>query len=812
MIWFFAYLGLILLLTYHRASLSVAIIAYVVVFSWFSYFSSISSYLIVSLWIINIIVFLLFAPPIRRQLMSRYFLSIYQKVKPKLSSTEEQALAAGTIAWAGELFSGAPNWHSLLKKEPATLTEEEKTFLDGPVAQLCERLNDWDITQNRLDLPEEVWQFIKEQGFFGLIIPKRYGGKGFSATAHSAVITKIASCGNTAATTVAVPNSLGPAELLLHYGTEEQRNYYLPRLASGEEIPCFALTAPEAGSDAGAITDNGVICEGEFEGKKTIGIRLNFNKRYITLAPVATVIGLAFKLYDPEKLIGNKTELGITCALIPRHTSGISIGRRHFPLNSAFQNGPIQGKDVFIPIDWIIGGVKMAGKGWQMLIECLSVGRGITLPSMAVGGAKAAVLTSGVYCRIRKQFGLSIGKFEGVQEALARIIGNTYIMDALRLFSVATIDEGEKPAVLTAIAKYHATSRGRIIINDAMDIHGGKGICLGPNNYLGRNYEATPISITVEGANILTRSMIIFGQGAIRCHPYILPELHAAVNDDKRQSLKAFDRAVWGHIGFIISNLVRCLLLGLTGSAIVLTPKGKAVRKYWQYLTRYSSILAFLSDMAMMVMGANLKRKEAISARLGDMLSMLCLGSVVLKRFYENNCSEDELPLIHWACQDILYTAQQQVDGILRNFPSRVLSAIMRFIIFPLGRRMTPPSDKLQKVLADLAQSPNAVRSRLAEGVFYGQASDRGNIIGKMEEILAQVIACEPIDKVIAKAKHDHVIKGHDFDELVTDALAKQVIDEQQAKEIRSAHEARLSIIAVDDFDPKDLTGSRLES
>jgi acyl-CoA dehydrogenase len=793
----------IAILFYNRASLTVfavAIFLALVILSVLSPFSSITK---IVLWIIAFIIFIpLLIIQLRQKLLSYHLLKYFRQVMPKMSKTEKQAIAAGTVVWEGELFGGMPDWKKFLQRPAAKLSAEEQAFLSGPVETLCQMIDDWDITHNRADMPPEMWQFIKEEGFFGMIIPKQYGGKEFSATAHSEVIMKVGSCSISVASTIAVPNSLGPAELLLHYGTTEQKDYYLPRLAKSEEIPCFALTGPEAGSDASAIPDSGIVCRSLYEGKETLCIRLNFNKRYITLAPIATVIGLAFKLYDPEHLLGAKEDIGITCALIPRTTPGITIGRRHFPLNMAFLNGPIQGKDVLIPVDYIIGGIKMAGQGWRMLVECLSVGRGITLPSMATGGTKVAALSSGAYSRIRKQFSVSIGKFEGIEEVLARIAGNAYILDAIRHFTVAAIDNGEKPAVLTAISKYHTTTRSRAAAADAMDIHGGKGICLGPRNYLGRGYQGIPISITVEGANILTRSLIIFGQGAIRCHPYILAEINAATEKDEPQALIKFDKAIFAHMGFMLSNVFRSLLLGLTAGYIAQAPGGEA-RRYYQQLSRYSSSFALLADVSFATIGGDLKRKEKISARLGDILSMMILCSSVLKRFHEQGEPTEDRGLVHYTCQELLYGIQQQIDGVLKNFPNRCVATLLQILIFPIGHCLNPPKDELSHRLASSLITPNDMRTRLCAGIYLGTTGV--NPIGRMEKILEKMIAAEPIEMKIENAKRKHEIRGHNFVELIDAAIAAKIISEEEGRQMHEAHAACMEVIAVDDFDIKDL-------
>ncbi len=574
-------------------------------------------------------------PSLRRKLISDGVLSAFRKVMPPMSQTEREALEAGSVWWDGELFSGRPAWDRLLAVPGPKLTPEEQRFLDNEVSELCEMITDWETTQVHRDLPPHVWQFIKDKGFLGMIIPREYGGLGFSAFAHSQIINKLSTRSGTVSVSVLVPNSLGPGELLLHYGTDQQKRHYLPRLAKGLEIPCFALTNPNAGSDAASIPDFGVVCWGEHEGKRTLGLTVTWDKRYITLGPVASLLGLAFRAYDPDHLVGDKDEIGITCALVPTTHPGVDIGRRHMPLNCVFQNGPTWGKDVFIPMDWVIGGQPMLGRGWRMLMECLAAGRGISLPSSNTGMAKLAVRGTGGYARVRSQFKMPIGRFEGIEEALARMGGNLYMMDSTRILTAMAIDLGEKPAVISGIAKLHITERNREIINDAMDIAGGKGICMGPSNFLGAAYMQMPVSITVEGANILTRSLIVFGQGAIRCHPYVLKEMQATTEPDRAKACVAFDAALFGHIGFTVSNMARALVMGLTGSHFVRVPANVApeTRRYYQQLTRFSAVLAFLADVSMGSLGGALKRKEKLSARLGDVLSLLYLCSATLKRY-----------------------------------------------------------------------------------------------------------------------------------------------------------------------------------
>jgi acyl-CoA dehydrogenase len=746
--------------------------------------------------------------PLRLRLVTRPFLRSYRRLLPSMSATEREALDAGTVWWDGELFTGGPDWQKLMSAKAPTLTEAEQAFLDGPCEDLCAMLDDWDITHVRADLPPEVWSFIKSNGFFAMIIPKRYGGLEFSAYAHSCVLVKIASRSGTASSTIAVPNSLGPAELLLHYGTDAQKNHFLPRLARGEEVPCFALTGPRAGSDAASIPDTGVICKGRWQGADIIGIKLNFSKRYITLAPVATVVGLAFRLFDPERLMGDVEDLGITCALIPRDTPGVSIGRRHFPLNVAFQNGPIQGVDVFAPIDAIIGGFAMAGQGWRMLVEQLSVGRCISLPSNATGGAQAAVYASAAYARIRRQFNMPIGRFEGVEQVLARMAARTYIMDAARSVTAGAIDGGEKPSVPSAMLKYHSTEFGRMIANDAMDVHGGKGICLGPNNYLGRGYQIVPVAITVEGANILTRSLIIFGQGAVRCHPFVLREMNAARNPDHVAGALEFDRALMGHVGFAISNAARSAILGLTLARFTRVPQTGATARYFQHVNRYSASFALATDVAMLALGGYLKKKETLSARLGDVLSAMYLASMVLKHHENQGRLPEDLPLVEWACRSLLYQAQEQLHLFLRNFPNRPLAALMRLLIFPRGLTYFPPSDRLGRDIADLIMHPTAARERLSRDIYKTQESH--NPAGMLQEALILSTMAESLEKRI---RVDGIKTGRigalDLPGQISEALHAGILSEAEAAVLRD-YDAKVSkLLAVDDFAPQELGAGR---
>ena len=802
--WAVLFLGITLILAYRRASLALSccvlgalLLAYLALAAAPLWWKAVICLPYGLLLLLNI-------RALRLRFVTRPFLRSYRRLLPSMSATEREALDAGTVWWDGELFTGGPDWGKLMSAKVPVLTAAEQAFLDGPCEDLCAMLDDWDITHRRADLSPEVWSFIKSRGFFGMIIPRRYGGLEFSAYAHSCVLIKIASRSGTASSTIAVPNSLGPAELLLHYGTDAQKNHYLPRLARGEEVPCFALTGPRAGSDAASIPDTGVICKGQWQGAEIVGIRLNFSKRYITLAPVATVVGLAFRLFDPDKLMGDKTDLGITCALIPRETPGVAIGRRHFPLNVPFQNGPIQGRDVFVPIDAIIGGFQMAGQGWRMLVEQLSVGRCISLPSSAAGAAQAAVYASAAYARIRRQFNMPIGRFEGIEQVLARMAARTYIMDAARSVTAGAIDGGEKPSVPSAMLKYHSTELGRMVANDAMDVHGGKGICLGPNNYLGRGYQIVPVAITVEGANILTRSLIIFGQGAVRCHPFVLREMNAARNPDREAGVADFDRALMGHIGFAISNAARSLIMALTLARFTKAPQVGATRRYFQHINRYSASFALATDIAMLALGGYLKKKESLSARLGDVLSMMYLASMVLKHHENQGREAADLPLVEWACRSLLYQAQEQLHLFLRNFPNRPLAAVMRLLIFPRGLTYFAPSDAQGRRIVELIMNPTESRERLSRHIYKTQAAN--NPLGLLQEALILATMAESLEKRI---RVDGVKTGRvtalDLPGQITQAAAQGILNEAEAAVLRD-YDAKVShLISVDDFAPHEL-------
>ena len=749
-------------------------------------------------------------PALRRPLLTRRLLVQFRRVLPSMSRTEREALEAGGTWWDAELFSGRPRWQRLLDLPPAHLSGDEQAFLDGPVDQLCRLLDDWRITHRDRGLPPEAWALIRRERLFGLVIPKTYGGLGFSHYAHSQAVMRLASRSIAAAVTVMVPNSLGPAELLLRYGTEAQRLRYLPRLAAGEEIPCFALTGPQAGSDAAATPDVGVVCNGTFEGCTVLGIRLDFEKRYITLAPIATLIGLAFRLRDPDRLLGEDPEPGITLALIPARTPGIEQGRRHLPLDIPFHNGPLSGRGVFIPLEWVIGGREGVGRGWTMLMECLAEGRGISLPALATGAGKLAARYTGAYARIRRQFGRSIGDFEGVEAPLARIAGRTYQMDSARRVFLAALQAGERPAVLSAVLKYHLTERYRQVVNDAMDIQGGSGICLGPSNLLGRVYQAIPIAITVEGANILTRSLIVFGQGALRCHPHVLDELAAAQEPDPAQALARFDRALLAHAGYMVRNLGRSLVLGLTRGRAARNPIAGETGIYARRLDWMASAFALNADLAMMTMGGSLKRRERASARLGDVLSLLFLGSAALKHYEDQGRPAGDLPLVRWALEDHLLGIQGAFVELWRSLPNPLLARVLRRLVFPLGLPFRGPSDELEHRVARLIQEPGGSRDRLTEGIY--RTRDPAEAAGRLELALESVTRAAGVERVLKDAAARGLVSGVHSPEALRQAQEAGILRADEALAIQRAEHWRDSAISVDSFADPSPVARALES
>lgn len=761
------------------------------------------------LWIAVIAALVFGVKPVREQLVSRHLMKIAKKAMPKMGDTERIALEAGTVWFDGDLFSGTPNFKKLLDTKFTKLTKEEQAFLDGPTEELCAMLDDWQIAQER-DLPKPVWDFIKKHKFLGMIIPKKHGGLGFGALAHSEVISRISSRSITAGVTVMVPNSLGPGELLTHYGTDAQKKHYLPRLATGDEIPCFALTEPHAGSDAAGMRSEGIVEEGNFEGKKTLGIRLNFNKRYITLAPIATVMGLAFKLYDPEKKIDGETQdWGITCALIPTSHKGITIGQRHDPMGVPFMNGPIHGKEVFIPLDWIIGGKDYAGQGWKMLMEQLSAGRGISLPSLSVSGTELAARTIGAYGNVREQFGISIGQMEGVREPAARIAAHAYFMNAVRRMTCAAVDAGEKPSVASAIAKAYLTEGMRACVNDAMDIQGGAAICRGPKNIFARGYDAIPVGITVEGSNTLTRSMIIFGQGAIRCHKHMQNLVISLTEND----VKKFDTALFGWLNDMAKHKVRSFFYGLSGGVFITPPKGlkKAEKKYaadYKRLTHLSTNFAFLADVALLTLGGGLKSKEHLSGRFADALSWQFICASALKRFRDDGCPKAHEPLLEWTLQHGIKQIEEALHGIVRNFPNRAVGLAAHAVVFPTGRRFEWPSDKLTaKVATALFDPTSTVRDDLTTEIFVPSANEPS--LGMLEAAYKAITEAAEARKKVDRARRKGLIQKGTVIAMAEQAFAAKILTKAEFKKIEQAESLRDQAVQVDYFDPKTYKNMR---
>lgn len=736
---------------------------------------------------------------LRQKWVSDPAFKMFKKVLPPLSSTEKEAMEAGSVWWDGELFSGRPDFNKLHQYPKPTLTSEEQAFMNNELETLLAMLDDHKIVKEDRDLPAEVWEYLRKERFFSLIISKEYGGRQFSSLANSTIVSRIATRSISAAVSVMVPNSLGPGELLSHYGTQEQKDYWLPRLADGTDIPCFALTGPEAGSDAGGIPDDGIVCYGKHEGKEVLGVRLNWNKRYITLAPVATVLGLAFKMYDPDGLMGDKKELGITCALIPANHKGVEIGERHDPLGLAFMNGPTRGKDVFIPMEWLIGGQDYAGKGWRMLVECLSAGRGISLPALGAAMGHLTARTTGAYAYVRKQFGMSIGKFEGVAEALGRIGGLTYLLEASRTLTTTSLDLKEKPGIVTAIAKYHMTEIARKILDDSMDIHSGRAIQDGPMNYLAAPYLGIPVAITVEGANILTRNLMIFGQGATRCHPYVLKEMEAAANPDEKQGAKEFDDLLFKHIGHAMKNTFGAFGAALTGSRFIKANMSGPTQKYYKEMTRLSRALAVSADIAMATLGGDLKRKEMISARLGDVLAYLYLASAALKKYEDEGRQQQDLDYVHYAVQHCLYHAAQSLNEAFTNYPQKAVGRLLKGLVFPLGNHYQKPSDNLTVKLAESLMTPGAHRDRLTHLCYIGK--DENDSVGLMENAFLAMYGVRGLErKLMRAAKEGKVARKGLLKDRLAQALEADVLSQEEVDQILAADQLRYKAIQVDHF------------
>ncbi len=800
--WFLLSITTIVVVAYRSIPLRESTIILGVLLILYTIIGDAGGFYLILLWIAFGLLVSLNIPEIRQNYYSARILKIYKALLPKISKTEQEAIEAGNVWWDAELFTGNPNWEVLRSNPKPKLSEKEQAFLDGPVNKVCEMIDEWQVIHKDYDLPEEVYDFIKKEGFLSLIIPEEYGGLEFSPLGVASVMAKIGSRSPTLSGMVGVPNSLGPAELLMHYGTESQRKEYLPKLASGELIPCFALTGPYAGSDATSIPDTGVVCKGVFEGEEIVGIKLNFNKRYITLAPISTLIGLAFKLSDPDHLIGETTDYGITCALLPSNLEGLESGRRHIPIGTPFLNGPIIGNDVFIPLDFIIGGVEQAGGGWKMLVDCLSAGRAISLPSGAMSGAKSAVAVSGPYARVREQFGMPIAEFEGILEPLGRIAGRAYIINSSLTTTAMAIGAGEKPSVISAIMKYHTTELARLIGIDAMDIHGGKAVMLGPKNYLSTAHEAAPIGITVEGANIMTRNLIIFGQGAFRCHPFVLKEMEAVNLEDEKEAIEQFDIHFFNHIGYTLTNAASSFVRGITDK-FTDSPVLDETAIYYRAINRFSAAFALLTDVSMLVIGGSLKRKETISARLGDVLSALYLASTSLKYYEDTGDKESELPLVDWTQKTLINDAQEKIDQVLSNFPNKFASLLMRLIIFPLGKNFPEPTVEETLKIGRLISRKTKTRENLIKGIYL--QDEATNHYSQMNKALELYEQCKQAKLEINKAQKKGLISGNNFNDLIDAATKESIINEKEADLVLQYNVLADEIINVDDFSQEEV-------
>jgi len=777
----------------------------------FSALSVLSWFILTPIWLIYLASAVLFNfPVLRKKVFTAPVLSYFKSKLPPMSRTEQEAIDAGDTWWEKELFQGNPDWSVLSNFKKPTLTPEEKAFIEGPVETLCAKLHAFEIEESR-EIPQEIWDYLRKERFFGLCIDKKYGGRGFSAYAHSSVIAKISSRSLSTAVTVMVPNSLGPAELVYHYGTQEQKDYYLPRLASGEDIPCFGLTGPLAGSDAGAIPDKGIVCKGTYKGKEVLGFRLTWDKRYITLAPVATLLGLAFKMYDPQGLLGGKEDLGITLCLVPTNHPGVETGLRHFPAGLAFMNGPTRGKDVFIPMEFIIGGETQVGQGWKMLMACLSIGRSISLPALSTAAATLSYAMTGAYARIRKQFKTSIASFEGVQEALANIAGKAYLIEATRTMTASAVDLGVKPAIASALTKYHTTELAREVLDHALDVHGGRAVQYGPSNYLGYAHQGIPVSITVEGANILTRNLIVFGQGVVRCHPFIQDEIAAAHQEDEKKALDSFDSLLCSHIGFAVSNFVKAFWYGLTGGRFIQAPEKQALPQYYRQLTRMSTSLACVTDIAMMILGGDLKRRERLSARLGDVLSYLYMGSAVLRYAREQGNTEEHLNMATWCLQYCLYHIQIAFNEFLNNFPLSWVGAILKRILFPWGNSYGhQPKDALSLEIIEPMIHLSDFRKEFLKTIFLGKGME--DPTGCIEYAFRAVLASAAVERKLKKIlKENHISLNLPLEEQLKIASEKEFLTKEEIDLMSQTAEAINKAIAVDDFTDEELARKHQE-
>ena len=751
----------------------------------------------------GLIALLLSVPAIRKPILTKPIYGAVKSILPRVSKTEQEALDAGTIGWDAELFSGRPDWSKLTDIRPLTLSAEEQAFLDGPTADVCRMIDDWDTRNNRADLSPELWQLLKDKGFLGMLIHKQHGGLGFGAQAQSMIVSKIASRSVAAGITVMVPNSLGPGELLEKYGTDAQKEKYLRRLATGQEVPCFALTGVHSGSDAGGMRDIGVVTKGVFEGQETLGVRLSWDKRYITLAPIATLVGLAFILKDPDNLLGRGENIGITLALVPHDHPGVEIGRRHFPARQAFMNGPTRGKDVFIPLDFLIGGVARAGQGWRMLMECLSTGRAISLPAIGSVSIKQTLRLTSAYARVRRQFGIPVGIMEGVAEPLGEMVKRAYTYEAARRLTASMVDEGQRPAVISALLKYRTTEAMRQSIDDAFDIHGGRAIQDGPSNYLFGSYMATPVAITVEGANILTRTLMTFAQGVLRAHPFLYKEIEAVQNTDRREGLDQFDLAFGGHTKFMLRNIAASFLHGVSNGAFASSPGHSEMAQWYRQLHRYSQAFALVADWTTVILGGALKRKQKISGRLADILGDLYLMSATLKRFEEEGRVPEDRELVDAIMADQIASMEATFGEIFANFPNGFVANAMQFLCFPLGRHARPASDRVNYRFVRAVLRPGAFRDRLTTGVFV--TMDPNDVTGVLEDAFIKVTEAEDIEARFIKAARKGVIERRLDRDAITDAVAAGVLNDNEAGIMRAADEATDRVVKVDDFAADEL-------
>src|SRR5262245_13359775 len=755
-------------------------------------------------WLLVAVMAALSAPSIRRAILVRPLFRKIKGILPRVSATEQEALNAGTIGFDAELFSGQPDWDKLRSVPPITLTDEEKAFLEGPTNELCRMVNDWTIRHNEREIPAHIWDFIKSHGFFGMLISKEHGGLGFSAQAQSIVIGRISSRSPDVGNLVIVPNSLGPGELIEKYGTPEQKEHFLPRLAKGLEVPCFSLTGPTSGSDAATMRDVGYVTRGMHEGREAVGIRLSWEKRYITLGPNATLVGLAFRVFDPENILGKGEDRGITVALVPADHPGVEIGRRHLPSGAAFPNGPNWGRDVFIPIDWVIGGEAMVGQGWRMLMECLAAGRSISLPSSAAAGAKALLRNTSAYARIRKQFDLPIGKMEGLEEPLARMVENAYVNEAARGVTASMVSRGEKPSVISAIMKYQTTERMRRSVNDAMDLHGGRGICDGPTNYLMAAYQAMPVAITVEGANILTRSLITFAQGALRSHPYLYQEIQACQDVDEERGLVAFDTAFCNHVSFALSNIFGAFFHNVTFGLFGQVPdKAYGTAEWYRQLWRASRNFALVADLTVAVLGRGLKTKQKLTGRLADALSELYLLCCVLKRYEDDGKPANDRHIVALAAQNGLYRFQEALRGTIDNFPVAPVRWLMRAVVFPLGAHYKPAPDWLGHKCVELVLTPGEVRDRLTRFIFVSNSAD--DPTGLLEVAMAKVVAAEAAEKKLDRAVRAGQVRRVHGTDWIGDAAKLGILGDSEAQLLSEVEQLTARVIAVDHFDPAEV-------